>query len=94
MIDEIALRRDIDLANKAKTLLENDAFVTVLNHLDVQYTAAWRMTATHDYEGRENCWHAIQALADVRAKLQRAIDNGIVASAELKAIEPKTGDGW
>lgn len=85
MTNEISLRRDVDKAAKVKALLDNEVFSAVLDELETDYVNAWRATQSHQFEARETMWHAIQALADVRAKLQRAVDNGIVAEAELKA---------
>lgn len=84
MIDELKLRKAMERASKAKAVLENELLMETFAGLEQDYMAKWRTMRTVDFEGREACWHAVQALVDIKAKIQALVNDGQVAARELK----------
>lgn len=85
MTDEIALRKDVDRAARAKALLEDSLIAEAFAELDRAYVTAWRNSDPRDDDGRYKLWQAVQLLGKVQTHLQQVIASGTFADAELKA---------
>jgi hypothetical protein len=86
VIDEFKLRRDEQSARGAQDLLNNDLLIQSFKGLEDSYTAAWRATTIEDVSGREKLFLAINIVGKVRDHLTAIVNNGKLATAELKAL--------
>ncbi len=59
----------IILAQKAKELLANDAFIEAVRRIDANIIDTWRTTNALDHVEREALYHQQQALASLVAQL-------------------------
>lgn len=83
---EFQLRRVADAADRARPLIDDPLLTGAFEVLEVRFMRAWRATAPTDTAGREQLWHHIQALAEVRAELNRVLEDGDMAKAALAEI--------
>ncbi len=81
--EELALRRIAAQADRARAYIEDDLMVGAFARLEAQYIEGWRETRSDDAAGREALWHRIKALGKVRAELNRAIEDGLIARDRL-----------
>ena len=86
MVDESKLRQDQERARGAEALLKSDLLTEAFKGLEDNYTAAWRSTMIEDVSGREKLFLAINIVGKVRDHLTAIVNNGKLASAELKAL--------
>lgn len=87
MTDELALRKDMDRAARAASLLENDMLKEAFAKLESDYMDYWRnQVALNDVAGRERLWQAVHTLGKVRAHLQSIVNDGKVAKAQIDAL--------
>ncbi len=81
----------ITLANHAKELLVNEAFIEAVRRIDASLIDTWRTTGPRDTDERENLYFQQQALATLVATLTDMKDEpGLYADKELD--ETKTED--
>ena len=85
--DEIALNKAIERQAQAEALLRNEMLNESFDGLIAAYTKVWRTSS--DMDERERCWHRVQALDEVRSRLEYVISNGKVAQKELDEIARK-----
>jgi hypothetical protein len=88
VIDEIALRKEMDLGAKADIELNHPATVAAFKAVEENYVKAWLNTSARDQEGRELAWMAISVLENVKSVLLQAIADGKVAQAQIEAADP------
>jgi hypothetical protein len=81
--EELELRRVASQADRARLIIEDPLLQGAFAALEARFMAAWRSTAPTDTAGRESLWHHIQALAEVRAELTAALNDGLMAKARL-----------
>ena len=91
MIDEIALRKQMDEGARAEIETNSPAVVSAFARVEADYIAAWRNTDARDKDGREMAWLALAALARVRSALMTAIDDGKVAGREIEDASDPLG---
>jgi hypothetical protein len=84
--DESKLMVDAARARGAEALLKNDLLAEAFKGLEDSYTKAWRSTTIEDVSGREKLFLAINVVGKVRDHLTAIVNNGKLASAELKAL--------
>lgn len=84
--EEFQLRREADAADRARAYIEDPLLVEAFEALEARMLMGWRATAPTDTAGRESLWHQIQALAMVRAQLNRTLEDGLLAKARLAEI--------
>lgn len=89
MSDDLQLRIDIDRANRAQALLDDDVLKGVFDSFDADSIALWRATDAVDVAKREQLWLAAKVAASIRAKLQNIITDGSIAAAELAEIDKR-----
>ena len=85
MEDEFKLRKNVEMATRAKTFLEDEAVKAAFDTIERQYIEAWRLTHFKDVEGREALWRGLQALGKFKDNLVLAITNGKLSKAQLDA---------
>jgi hypothetical protein len=81
--EELHLRRIAARADRARAIIEDDLLVGAFEALDARYLMAWRNSPADQPEMRERLWHHLQALAEVRAELNRVLEDGEMARAAL-----------
>lgn len=86
MTDDLALVRATEKAAQAQRLLDDAMLKDAFNGLEEAYIDAWRSTTIDDVIGREKLFLAINVVGKVRDHLRIIVDNGKLASAELKAL--------
>jgi len=84
--DDLALVRATEKAAQAQRLLDDAMLKDAFNGLEEAYIDAWRSTTIDDVIGREKLFLAINVVGKVRDHLRIIVDNGKLASAELKAL--------
>lgn len=84
--EEFALRRESDAADRARAYVEDPLLVDAFCKLEQQFMDAWRKSAADQPDLRERIWHHIQALGEVRAQLNRTLEDGLMAKARLAEI--------
>lgn len=85
----IFTKRDIDLGDKARSVVENevykDAFVTIRN----RYIESLINTAEDDVQRRERAYTAIRMLEEVESHLLSMMDKGKLAKQFLDKLNRK-----
>ena len=84
--DELALRRKVAAADRARAYIDDPLLVAAFEALDARVMMGWRATEPTDTAGREQLWHQVQALAMVRDQLTRALEDGEMARAALDEL--------
>lgn len=80
------LRRRIEAADHARRILEDPLLVTAFDVLDARYLLAWRNSPADKPEMRERLWLYLQAIAEVRAEMEKALTDGILARSALDEL--------
>lgn len=83
---ELALRRKVAAAERARAYIDDPLLVAAFEALDARFMMAWRATDPGDTAGREQIWHHLQALGEVRLELNRALEDGAMAQAALDEL--------
>jgi hypothetical protein len=82
--DEFAMRRAMERAAIAQTLLENVIVAEAFNDLEAAYLDAWKAAQPRDTEGREKLWQAVQILGKVKSHLELTAAHGRMASQQIE----------
>ena len=87
-------RNEVEVARgrAAELLMENDTFREVMNGLDAQYHAAWRLAKT--VEAREDCHRYVCLVERFLADIKAIADNGQFAAQRLKELSGKRLIQW
>jgi hypothetical protein len=72
------------LGNRAKEVLDNEAFTAAFNEIEQELTQAWKTSPQRDSEGRERLFLALTMLAKVKASLTTTMETGKLALMELE----------
>jgi hypothetical protein len=83
---EGALRKDIDRAHRAESLLNDDLIKEAFETLSRDYRTAWLATGARDTDARERLWIATTIVNAVKSHLENVIRGGVLAKAELDAV--------
>ena len=86
MTDEIALTKAAEQATHAAALLNDEMLQGAFKSLEDAYTQAWRGTLIEDVNAREKLFLAINVLGKVRDNLVSIVNDGKLASRELKDL--------
>jgi hypothetical protein len=86
LTDEHKLLRDADRASKVQALIENEYLVEAFQTLEKTYIETWRATDINDSVSREKLYMKVAALNDVIAHLGTILNDGKLASHQLKAL--------
>lgn len=90
MTDEIELQKAVTRAQRAGTLLQNELLDEAFKTLEQSYIEFWRQTKPEDQLGREKAFIAINVVGKVKDHLQRVIENGRLAQADLNKLHADT----
>jgi len=82
----IFTRRDIELGDKARSVVENETFKEAFKCIHDVYTQAFINTAEDESAKRERAYMAIRMLDEVEAQLISMMDKGKLAKQHLDKI--------
>ena len=88
-MNETDLREQVQRAEEAKALLENELLGEAFVSLRARYEAAWRDSEPGQAQQREELYYAQRAVDHVQQELLILLDNGKVAAERLADIERK-----
>ena len=71
-------------ANRAKEVLENDAFIAAFADTEQEIIGQWTNSPARDSEGRERLHSYLMLLRKVKAHLSYSLDTGKLAEIDLQ----------
>ena len=77
------LEQRIFEGDRAKEVLENEAFQAAFDAIEQEYTEAWKTSPARDAEGREKLWTYLMLLRKVKAHLQTTLETGKLAALDM-----------
>lgn len=80
---ELELRREISRAERARAIIEDPLLVEAFDTLRQFYTDQWTTSPAGATALREDTWHRLKALTEVRFELQRVLTDGRLAQERL-----------
>ena len=78
-----ALEDRLYLGNRAKEVIENEAFTEAFKAIEDEVIETWKNTPARDAEGRERLWTYLTLLKKVRTQLETTLETGKLAQLEL-----------
>lgn len=82
-------RRDIELGEKARSVVDNEAYKEAFANLRTLYTESLINTAEDESAKREKAYIAIRMLDEVQANLVNMMDKGKLAKQHLDKLNRK-----
>lgn len=82
----IFTRRDIELGDKARSVVQNEAYAEAFKCIHDVYTQAFINTAADESDKRERAYMAIRMLDEVQANLESMMDKGKLAKQHLDKL--------
>jgi hypothetical protein len=76
--------REIYLANRAKEVLENEAYLDAFALIKTEIENQWRSSPARDAEGREKLWLMQSLLTRLQATLETTMQSGKLAAADVQ----------
>lgn len=76
--------QELYLANRAKEVLENEAYIAAFESIREEITTQWKTSPARDQDGREKLWLMQSLLNKIQLCLQSTMDGGKLAKAELR----------
>jgi len=80
----MTIEQRIYQADRAKEVLENEAFQQVFADAKQEITEQWMKSPARDQEGREKLWLMLSLLNKIETMLQASLDSGKLAAVELE----------
>lgn len=80
------LERDIEMAEKAKEVLSNEAYIAAFETIEREIVEQWKAAPARDSEGRERLWLMQAMLTKLKASLESQIVGGKMASLEIQYL--------
>lgn len=80
----MTIEHQIYLANRAKEVLENEAYTSAFEAIKEELVLQWKNSPARDAEGREKIWLMQAMLQKVQNCLQSTLDSGKLAVKELE----------
>ena len=84
-------------ANRAKDVLENEAFQKVFADIEAEIFKQWTESPARDEAGREKLWMYLAMLKKVKSHLESSLESGRLAMLDIehrKSIAERVGDIW
>jgi len=82
-------KRDIELGDKARSVVQNEAYQEAFKYIHNVYTQAFINTAENESDKREKAYMAIRMLEEVDAQLTSMMDKGKLARQHLDKLNRK-----
>lgn len=76
--------QEIFLANRAKEVLENEAYLHAFESIHLEIFEQWKSSPARDQDGRESLWLMQSLLSKLQLTLQSTMQGGNLASADLR----------
>lgn len=83
-MSEIALHKQVEAANKAKTVLDSEAFQSAYNAVRDAIIEAWEACPVRDRDGAHELKLMLKIHGDIRGHLEKAVADGKFAALELE----------
>lgn len=83
--------------NRAREVLENEAFDGAFTAIEQELTEAWKNSPARDEAGRQKIWEYLTLLKKVRTHLEATLQDGKVAELDLnhrRSLAQRARDGW
>lgn len=85
----IFTRRDIELSEKARSVVENEVYTEAFDTIRNRYIESLINTAEDDVQRRERAYTAIRMLDEVQSHLVSVMDKGKLAKQYLDKLNRK-----
>lgn len=82
-------RRDIELSEKARSVVENEVYTEAFDTIRNRYIESLINTAEDDVQRRERAYTAIRMLDEVQSHLVSVMDKGKLAKQYLDKLNRK-----
>lgn len=79
----MTLEERIYNADRAREVLENEAYLAAFADTKQELTTAWENSPARDQEGREKLWLMLSLLKKLEKHLQTSLDTGKLARLDL-----------
>ena len=86
-MSQTTLEQRLYLGDRAKEILENEAFVAAFEATEKEVIDQWTNSPARDADGREKLWQYLMMLRKVKANLQQTLETGKLAQLELKHLQ-------
>ncbi|MBT2300373.1 hypothetical protein J7E70_07835 [Variovorax paradoxus] len=91
--------QEIYNADRAKEVLENEAFHQAFHDIKQELTEQWKTSPARDLDGREKLFLMLKMLEKVEICLKASLDSGTLAKEKLKYEQSlldraKASIGW
>lgn len=83
-MNQTTLEDRLFLGDRAKEVLENEAFSAAFDATEKEVIEQWTNSPARDAEGREKLWQYLMLLRKVKANLQTTLETGTLAKLELQ----------
>jgi len=70
--------------NRAKEVLENEAFQQVFVDIEQEVMSQWKNSPARDAEGREKLWSYLMLLQKVKTHLESSLESGRLAMIDVE----------
>ena len=70
--------------DRAKEVLENEAFISAFNAIEQEVIEQWTNSPARDSTVREQCWIYLMLLRKVKTQLKSTLETGTLARLELQ----------
>ncbi len=80
----MTIEQDIYNGNRAKEVLENDAFIGAFAEIETELTERWKTAPIADQAGRERTYQLLTSLRMVKAALERTLETGKLRTKDLE----------
>ena len=77
-------------ADRAREVLENEAFEAAFQTIDTEITEQWKKSPARDEAGRHELWLMQSLLNKVKAILQETVMDGKMSKADLAHYQSKS----
>lgn len=71
-------------ANRAKEVLENEAFQQAFADIEQEVIEQWKSSPARDEAGREKLWMYLSMLRKVKTHLETTLESGKLAGLEIE----------
>ena len=70
--------------DRAREVLDNEAFIAVFNDIEQEVLNAWKSSPQRDAEGRERLFLALTMLGKIKGALTSRLETGMLARLDLE----------
>ena len=74
-------------ANRAKEVLENEAFISAFADIENEIIEQWKTSPARDTEGREKLWIYLSMLKKVKSNMEMSLQTGKMAQLEVEHFQ-------